>query len=144
MKCMRGCDSKMVSVMQLNRGVQKVEMTFFAALKKEEGLSGKGNVSKEVLEAFHAFTDVMLDRLTQKFLPKREVDHRIELVFDACPPIVAPYRMAPLELEELRKQLGDLLVAVGYIQPSESQFVALILSQRSKMVLSACASIIMP
>lgn len=44
-------------------------------LEDEEGLSIKGNVSKEVLENLDTLADTMLDRLPQKLLPKREVNH---------------------------------------------------------------------
>ena len=39
--------------------------------------------------------------------------------------------MAPLELAELRKQLGELL-AVGYIQPSKAPYGAPVLFQRKQ------------
>ena len=35
----------------------------------------------------------------------REKDHKIELELGAKPPVMGPYRMAPPELEELRRQL---------------------------------------
>lgn len=42
-KCMGGHALKMFSIMQLNKKVQKRELTFFAS-SKEEGLSREGNV----------------------------------------------------------------------------------------------------
>lgn len=42
---------------------------------------------------------------------------------------MAPYRMAPPELEELRKQLKELLDA-GFIRPSKTPFGAPVLFQR--------------
>ncbi|PKI53728.1 hypothetical protein CRG98_025858 [Punica granatum] len=56
------------------------------------------------------FKDVMPQELPKKRAPKREVDHRIELMPDAPPPAMAPYRMASPALEELRATEG----AVGY------------------------------
>ncbi|GFS29830.1 hypothetical protein Acr_00g0008700 [Actinidia rufa] len=44
-------------------------------------------------------------------------------------PAMAPYRMAPPELEELRRQLKELLDVV-FIQPSKSSYGALVLFQR--------------
>ncbi|XP_070049824.1 uncharacterized protein [Nicotiana tomentosiformis] len=55
--------------------------------------------------------DVMPEELPKHFPPRREVDHKIELEPGANPFAFSPYRMAPPELEELRKQLKDLLDA---------------------------------
>ncbi|CAL9010479.1 unnamed protein product, partial [Prunus brigantina] len=63
--------------------------------------------------------------------PRREVDHAIELEPGAKPPAKAPYRMAPPELEELRKQLKQLLDA-GYIQPSKAPYGAPVLFQKKR------------
>lgn len=45
----------------------------------------------------------MPKELAKKLPPRREVDHKIELKPDTKPPSMAPYHMAPLELEELKK-----------------------------------------
>lgn len=47
----------------------------------------------------------------------------------AKPPALAPYRMAPPELEELRKQLKELRHA-GFIQPSKAPDFAPVLFQK--------------
>ncbi|PKI43756.1 hypothetical protein CRG98_035862, partial [Punica granatum] len=73
--------------------------------------------------------DVMPTELPKKLPPKREVDHRIELVLNAKPPAMAPYRMAPPELAELRSQLKELLDA-GYVRPSKASFGAPVLFQK--------------
>ncbi|KAE8673495.1 Detected protein of unknown function [Hibiscus syriacus] len=49
------------------------------------------------------FQDVIPAELPKKLPPKREVDHKIELVPNVEPPARAPYRMAPPELEEMRR-----------------------------------------
>ena len=51
--------------------------------------------------------------------PAREIDFIIELVPGTAPISKAPYRMAPSELFELKKQIQDLLDK-GFIQPSVS------------------------
>ncbi|PKI70118.1 hypothetical protein CRG98_009490 [Punica granatum] len=73
--------------------------------------------------------DVMPAELPKKLPPKREVDNRIELVPNAKLPAMAPYRMAPPELAELRKQLKELLDA-GYVRPSKALFGAPVLFQK--------------
>lgn len=60
------------------------------------------NVHKE-------FMDVMPKELPKKLSPRRDVDHAVELDSGVKLPAMAPYRMAPLELEEFRKQLKELL-----------------------------------
>lgn len=72
------------------------------------------------------FRDVMPPELSKRLPPKREVDHKIELVPGATPPVAVPYRMAPLELEELRRQLKELM-DMGYIRPSKAPYGASIL-----------------
>ncbi|KAL9256840.1 Retrovirus-related Pol polyprotein from transposon 17.6-like protein [Drosera capensis] len=73
----------------------------------------------------------MPKELSKKLPPRKEVDHKIELEPDARPPARAPYRMAPTELEELRKQLKDLLDA-GFIRPSKAPYGAPVLFQKKK------------
>jgi len=54
--------------------------------------------------------------LPNRLPPKREVDHAIQLEPGAKPPAFTPYRMAPPELEELKRQLKELLD--GRLHPS--------------------------
>ena len=56
-------------------------------------------------------------------------DHKIELESGVKPPAMGPYRMAPPELEELRRQLKELLDA-GFIQPSKAPYGAPVLFQK--------------
>ena len=76
-------------------------------------------------------SDVMPEELPKTLPPRREVDHMIELEAGAKPPAHAPYRMAPPELEELRKQLKELLEA-GHIRPSKAPYGAPVLFQKKK------------
>ncbi|KAE8661278.1 hypothetical protein F3Y22_tig00116012pilonHSYRG00001 [Hibiscus syriacus] len=76
--------------------------------------------------------DVMPPELPNKLPPRREVDHKIELEPGAKPPALAPYRMAPPELEELRRQLKEL-VDMGMIRPSKAPYGARYSSKRSTM-----------
>ncbi len=63
--------------------------------------------------------------------PPRAHDHRIELQPGATPPAQRTYRMSPLELQEVQRQLEDYL-AKGWIRPSTSPFGAPILFVRKK------------
>ncbi|KAL3739200.1 hypothetical protein ACJRO7_020581 [Eucalyptus globulus] len=122
-------DRKMISAIRLTKGARKGEVTFLATLKIEDDKGEGKEVPTEATQVLDSFKDVMPSELPKKLPPKREVDHRIELVPDARPPAMAPYRMTPPELEELRRQLKELL-DVGYIRSSKAPFGAPILFQK--------------
>ncbi|KZV52562.1 hypothetical protein F511_26789 [Dorcoceras hygrometricum] len=63
--------------------------------------------------------------------PYQEVDFSIELIPGTQPISKAPYRMAPIELKELKDQLEDFLTK-GYIRPSVSPWGAPVLFVRKK------------
>ncbi|KAK4384076.1 RNA-directed DNA polymerase [Sesamum angolense] len=73
----------------------------------------------------------MCIELPKKLPPRRATDHAIELEPGARPPAQAPYRMAPVELVELRKQLDELLEA-GLVQPSKAPYGSPVLFQRKQ------------
>ena len=77
------------------------------------------------------YSDVFPDSLPDLFPPERHVDHSIDLLPDAVPHSQAPYRMSPLELLELRKQLQSLLLK-GFISPSTSPWGAPVLFVKKK------------
>ncbi|XP_055961859.1 uncharacterized protein LOC126681798 [Mercurialis annua] len=76
------------------------------------------------------FPDVFLDELPG-LPPHREVDFEIETIPGSAPISIAPYRMAPLELKELKKQLEELLDK-GFIKPSISPWGAPVLFVKKK------------
>ena len=53
----------------------------------------------------------MPPELPKKLPPRRDIDHKIELLPGSIALALVPYRMAPKELAELRKQLNELLDA---------------------------------
>ena len=63
--------------------------------------------------------------------PKREIEFAIDLIPGASPVSISPYRMAPTELAELKKQLEDLLEK-QFIKPSVSPWGALVLLVKKK------------
>jgi hypothetical protein len=63
--------------------------------------------------------------------PNREVEFGIELQPGAAPVSAAPYRMAPVELKELKAQLQELLDR-GFIRPSISPWGAPVLFVKKK------------
>nr|GFD35772.1 DNA/RNA polymerases superfamily protein [Tanacetum cinerariifolium] len=68
------------------------------------------------------FPDVFPDELPGIPLV-REVEFSIKLILGAEPISKAPYRMAPIELKELKDQLHELLER-GFIRPSVSPWGA--------------------
>ena len=76
------------------------------------------------------FPDVFLEELPG-LPPQREIEFAIDLVPGATPASVTPYRMAPLELKELKLQLQELLDK-GFIRPSVSPWGAPVLFVKKK------------
>ncbi|GBG81139.1 hypothetical protein CBR_g31815 [Chara braunii] len=71
--------------------------------------------------------DQYADQMKELFgLPNRPTKHHIELLPGAVPPKGRVYRMSPVELEELRRQL-ETLTSKGWIRPSTSEFGARVL-----------------
>ena len=58
--------------------------------------------------------------------PRRDVDLQIELELGAKAPVNRMYKMSFSELDELKKQLAELVEA-GYVEPSKSPFGAPVL-----------------
>ena len=58
--------------------------------------------------------------------PQREIEFAIDIVLGATPVSITPYRMAPMELKELKFKLQELLEK-GFIRPSVSPWGAPVL-----------------
>lgn len=82
-------------------------------------------------ELLKSYQDVFPEELPVGLPPSREIDHRIELLPGATPPSRPTYRLSTAELEELKKQLKEL-VEHGFIRPSKSAFGAPILFVKKK------------
>ena len=93
----------MLLAMQVKKGLKKKEVTYLATLKEERDDGSKGPMPKEIEGVLDEFKDVMSPELPKRLPPRREKDHKIELEPGARPPAMGPYRMAPPELEELRR-----------------------------------------
>lgn len=77
------------------------------------------------------FADVFPSDLPSDLPPRRDVDHRIELLPGSQPTSRPIYRMSPGELDELKKQLQELTDS-GFIQPSKSPYGAPVLFVKKK------------
>ena len=119
----------MLFAMQLEKGLKKNEVTYLAALK-EDLIDPMGDpMPMEVKKVLDEFKDVMPPESPKRLPPRRKEDHKIELELGVKPPAMGPYRMAPPELEDLRRQLKELLDA-GFIQPSMAPYGAPVLFQK--------------
>nr|GEV97281.1 putative reverse transcriptase domain-containing protein [Tanacetum cinerariifolium] len=121
--------AKNLSAMQFKKGFNKSEPCYLVVtrLETDEG-SSKVEVPKAIERVLEEFKDLMPKEFPNKLPPRRELDHTIELETGSKPPAKSPYRMPPPELEELHKQLKELMDA-GYIRPSKAPYGALVLFQ---------------
>ena len=76
------------------------------------------------------YEDVFLDNLLG-LPPYRDINFTIELHPGTSPISRTPHRMAPVELQELKVQLQELL-GKGFIRPSTSPWGALVLFSKKK------------
>ncbi|XP_022844158.1 uncharacterized protein LOC111367484 [Olea europaea var. sylvestris] len=120
---------KSISAMQFSKGFSKNEPSFLCTLRLEEIEEATGPIPKPVKRLIREFEYITPDELPKKLPPRRTIDHGIELISGAKPPARAPYRMSQLKVEELRKQLGEMLES-GIIVPAKSSYGAPVLFQK--------------
>jgi hypothetical protein len=84
-----------------------------------------------VQQVLKEFQDVFPEKLPPGLPPRRDVDHQIELEPGAKAPVNRMYKMSFTELDELKKQLAELVEA-GYVEPSKSPFGAPVLFVHKK------------
>ncbi|KAG8498138.1 hypothetical protein CXB51_007053 [Gossypium anomalum] len=106
-----------------------VEPTEFV-VKVSNPLGQSVNGSIEVVPVVCEFSDVFPEELPG-LPPEREVEFSIDLIPGTTPISIAPYRMAPTELKELKTQLQEL-VDRGFIRPSHSPWGAPVLFVKKK------------
>ena len=91
--------------------------------KVQEANSAVRDELKGILEEYK---DVFPDKLPYGPPPKRIVDHEIETAPGEAPPHKSPYRLSVAELDELKRQINNLLDQ-GWIRPSTSPYGAPVL-----------------
>ena len=94
--------------------LRKGSINFLACLRSKE--KAQKDITK--IPVVRKFQDVFLHELPG-LPPHREFDFFIEIYPRTDPISISPYRMAPLELKELKTQLEELL-SKGFICPSTS------------------------
>src|SRR5262249_26146376 len=132
-------DGKKASFVGEAAVTRKSELCSFELIENEEKESedyfGKLEDEKErpdldSIPVVREFSDVFPDELPG-LPPKREIDLEIELMANTEPLSKAPYRMAPVELQELKKQLQELMDQ-GFVRPSVSPWGAPVLFVKKK------------
>ena len=78
----------------------------------------------------HEYTDVFPNELPG-LPPQREIEFRIDILPDASPIALPMYRMAPVERDELQRQLAELM-KLGFIRRSMSPWAAPALFAKKK------------
>ncbi|XP_047149801.1 uncharacterized protein LOC124821902, partial [Vigna umbellata] len=99
----------------------------FEGSNSERSFSSKFSGGRSVVDEF---PDVFPDEVPGLPTP-REVEFTIDLVSTAGPISIAPYRMSPAELAELKKQIEDLMDK-KFIRPSASPWGAPVLLVKKK------------
>nr|GEY76621.1 hypothetical protein [Tanacetum cinerariifolium] len=121
-----GDDIRFANLLPLEMSDFDIILGLLASIK-DTSLDGPRLESHPVVQSF---PDVFLDELPG-LPPEREVEFAIELIPGAQPISKAPYRIAPVELKELKDQLQELLER-GFIRPSVSLWGALVLFVKKK------------
>src|SRR6266511_2123677 len=122
------CSSIYISRQQFSK-IPDTEEIFAVCVDNIENVEERKN--SEVTKLLKEFTDIFPNTLQERLPPKRTVDHAIYLVPGIEPPSRPIYKMSYMELDELKKQLVDLLKK-GYIKPSVSPFGAPVLFVHKK------------
>src|ERR1700682_375681 len=97
----------------------------------EESTDSKAPVLGDASHIITEFKDVFPEDLPSGLPPRREVDHHVELEPGQSPPSKPTYRLSQPEIDELKKQLADLL-AKGYTRESKSPYGAPVLFVKKK------------
>ncbi len=87
--------------------------------------------SAEIRNALEDFKDVFPDELPDGLPPERGENFHIELTKDATPQKKGIYRLSDSELQEMRRQIAELL-RKGHIRPSKSPWGVPVLFVRKK------------
>ncbi|KAG8493251.1 hypothetical protein CXB51_010731 [Gossypium anomalum] len=118
--------SDIISVMAAQRYVKKGYDADLAYVLDTKVSESKIQAVPVVCEFFDVFPEEL-----PGLPPEREVEFSIDLIPGTTPISIAPYRMAPTELKELKTQLQEL-VDRGFIRPSYSPWGAPVLFVKKK------------
>jgi len=118
--------SCVISVLVARKLLRKGCSAWLAHVRELE----KGSIDLASIPVVRQFQDVFSEELPG-LPPVREIKVSIETIPRVSPIAQSPYRMAPMELAELKVQLQELLDK-GFIRPSNSPWGALVLFVKNK------------
>ena len=97
-----------LELISVQRAINEVEVRviYFMIVANAENNSIAEKIN--VIPVVEEYADVFLDEIPE-LPPSRDVDFTIDLIPGVGPMSMVPYRMAPAELAELKKQIEDLL-----------------------------------
>lgn len=104
---------------------------YLGLLRTDEQNTSTQEVNIETKQMMDEYRDVFPDELPKGLPPKRAIDHQIELLPGSSPPYRPTFRMSPLELQEVKKQVDELLEQ-GKIQLSKSPYGSPVLFVKKK------------
>ncbi|RVW68203.1 Transposon Ty3-G Gag-Pol polyprotein [Vitis vinifera] len=116
---------RMISALRASSLLKKGCQGFLASV-----MSNESDLKLENIPIVREYVDVFPEDLPG-LPPEREVEFTIDLVPGTGPMSKAPYRIAPVELKELKVQLQELLDK-GFIRPSVSPWGAPVLFVKKK------------
>lgn len=92
-------------------------------------VEGQAAITPEIQLLLQEFADVF--ETPTQLPPRRDCDHKINLIPGARPITVRPYRIAPQLKDELEKQIAEMLKS-GVIRPSKSPFSSPVILVKKK------------
>ena len=122
-----------MSAMQFKRHLKK-DQAFLCIVHPVEKATSKpvpaqqNPAAQAILEKY---SSIFPSELPHTLPPSRTIDHKIELVPGATPTSKPTYPLSLTEMDELKKQLDDLILH-GFIRPSKSPYGAPVLFVRKK------------
>src|ERR1035438_7060522 len=107
-----------INLLQAKRLIRKRETQIFLSLIRENktSRSDETRLQSEMSKLLQEYKDVFPDDLPNGLPPARAIEHHIDLIPGAEPTSRAPFHLSFSELQEMKKQLDDLLEK-GHIRP---------------------------
>ncbi|GJP59249.1 hypothetical protein CLOP_g9974 [Closterium sp. NIES-67] len=118
---------KMETLAQFEKNVKRTDTGFLAVATEVENDKEKtSETPQKIKELLKEFQDILPDDLPNELPPYRTHQHEIVEELSSKPTFRAPYRLSPMELADMKKQM-EYLLAKGLIRPSTLPYGAPVL-----------------
>jgi hypothetical protein len=111
--------------------VNSVEVPSSTTILAEFPEKEKTGCEEQLHRLLDDFKDVFPEVLPKEPTARPGFDHEINLLPGTKPPRIRPYRLSPVELEEVRRNIDEMLEK-GYIKPSNSPYSSPLLFVKKK------------